>query len=261
MKLFMNPAYVAAFLLFIAITFFENISFAKGNTIIWQGTVPVKKTFYVAKGKTLEIRPGTRVVFSKGCGLKVSGTLKVFGLKGKEVVFTSSSKRAPGSWGEIWIEGGGESVMENCIVENATWGMHIHDTKLNIIGCTFRNNEGGLRFRHGPLDIKQSRFTGNTIGIRSYLGIGNISESDIYDNEIGIFIREKGGGLTLTHNNLYQNKTYNIRVGDFNTEDVRAVDNWWGNVNPSETIFDAKIEPDIGFVLFEPFSKEKISWQ
>ncbi len=40
-----------------------------------------------------------------------------------------------------------------------------------------------------------------------------------------------------------------------------AIDNWWGNDNPSTTIFDARNEPDIGLVLLEPFSNKRISWQ
>ena len=74
----------------------------------------------------------------------------------------------------------------------------------------------------------------------------------------GIFVREKGGGLLITGNNFSENSNYNIRVGDFNNEDVPAHDNWWGNNDPLQTIFDGRSEPDIGKVLFEPFRKEPI---
>ena len=232
----------------------------KSKTIVWSGTVQVKKTYTVPKGKTLEIRPGSKILFSKGSGLLVMGTLKAVGLKGQEIVFTSTKKSAPGNWDEIRFESANDSVMEHCIIENATWGIQSHVTRLNLIACTFRNGEGGIRFRSGPLTISKCRFTGNRIGIRSYKGIAKIAESDFTGNEIGIFVREKGSGLNITRSNLFRNSSYNIRIGDLNDEDVKATGNWWGGEDPSTTIFDAESEPGIGRVLFEPFSNERILW-
>ena len=232
----------------------------KSKTIVWKGTVQVKRTYTVPKGKMLEVRPGSRIMFSKGSGLLVKGTLRAIGRKGEEIVFTSARNGTPGSWDEIRIEKAGDSVMEHCIVENATWGIQSHFTRLELIACTFRNSEGGIRFRSGPLTVSKCRFTGNKIGIRSYQGIAQISESDFTDNEIGIFVREKGGGLSITRSN-FRNSAYNIKIGDFNDEDVKATNNWWGSETPSATIFDARNEPGIGRVLFEPFSNERILWQ
>jgi nitrous oxidase accessory protein NosD len=124
-----------------------------------------------------------------------------------------------------------------------------------------RTSEVGLRFRSGPLTISKCLFTGNKIGLRSYQGVAQITESDFTGNEIGIFVREKGSGLNITRSNFFNNSVYNIRIGDFNNEDVKASGNWWGSDNPAATIFDARNEPDIGFVLFEPFSAERISWK
>ena len=96
----------------------------------------------------------------------------------------------------------------------------------------------------------------NSIGIRAYLGNAVISENFITGNETGIFVREKGGGLTITRNNFSNNSNYNIRVGDFNNEDVLARDNWWGSMDPLATLFDGRREPGIGNVLYEPFQRE-----
>lgn len=230
----------------------------KPKTIVWQGTVPIAKTFTVPKGTTLEIRPGTKVVFAKGGSLVIQGALQAVGQTGKEIVFTSLGKNAPGQWHEIMFEEAGESRMEQCIIESAQWGVHNHETKLTVLNCTFRGNEGGLRFRGGPLSIRQSRFTGNGIGLRSYQGEGSIAECDITENEIGLFVREKGSGLHITRSNVFGNSTYNIRVGDFNDEDVQAPDNWWGGDDPAATIFDGRNEPGVGRVLFEPFSLQRL---
>jgi parallel beta-helix repeat protein len=115
-----------------------------------------------------------------------------------------------------------------------------------------------MRFRSGPVEIKRSIFEGNYIGMRAYRGNAVISDNIITKNEIGIFVREKGGGLTITHNNLFGNSGYNIRVGDFNDEDVSAPGNWWGYGAPADKLFDGRTEPGIGKVIYEPYLKAPV---
>jgi hypothetical protein len=42
----------------------------------------------------------------------------------------------------------------------------------------------------------------------------------------GIFVREKGNGLKVSRSNFYRNSSYNMRIGEFNDEDVQAPGNW-----------------------------------
>ncbi len=150
-------------------------------------------------------------------------------------------------------------MFSNCDFEHATWGIHCHFTNLLVDGCSFRKNYGGMRFRSGPAEIRDSVFEGNHIGMRSYRGNALITGNVFTKNEIGIFVREKGGGLTIKKNDLFKNGEYNIRVGDFDTEDIDARDNWWGvtgNASPADTIFDARREPGIGKVIYEPYARE-----
>lgn len=249
-----KPFYMALLLAVVLVPFLADNVFAKGDTIVWQGTVTVKKTYTVTKGKTLEIRPGTKVLFSKGATLSVKGALKASGRKGEEILFTSAKKSAKGAWHEIMLDSADDSIMEHCTIENAAWGIHSHDTRLKLSNCTIRNSEVGLRFRSGPLAISNCRFTGNRIGLRSYQGIAQITDSDFTNNEIGIFVREKGSGLTITRSNFYNNSSFS----DFNDEDVKATDNWWGTDDPLQTIFDARNEPGIGQVWYEPFRREQV---
>jgi nitrous oxidase accessory protein NosD len=145
------------------------------------------------------------------------------------------------------------SRIDHCVFEYATWGVHSHFTNLKVTDSVFRNNSGGMRFRSGPVLITRSVFRGNGIGIRSFRGNAVIRENLITDNETGIFVREKGGGLTVSANNLSGNKEYGMRIGDFNDEDVSAKENWWGTGDPSQYLFDGRTEPGIGIVRYEPY--------
>lgn len=251
-------------LLILALTLIGNADAAesapvKQNTIVWQGIVSVPATFTVAKGETLEIRPGSKILFSQGSGLVIKGTINAVGLKGKEIVFAAAKGRAPSHWNEITFEAADSSRLEFCVFESATWGVHSHDTNLSITNCTFRHNEGGLRFHGGPLTLQKSRFTGNGIGLRSHQGEGKVEECEFSDNVTGIFVREKGSGLKVNRSNFVRNSSYNMRLGDFNDEDVQAPGNWWGEDGPAGTIFDDRIESGIGRVNFEPYSRVSIS--
>jgi parallel beta-helix repeat protein len=224
----------------------------------WYGRISVPKTVTVPTGATLTIEPGAGIFFAKDAGLTVRGRLLALGRKDQRIRFTAAKGREPESWGEILLEYAEGSRMSNCDVEYATWGIHSHFTAMPVIGCSFRNNGGGLRFRSGPLQIKNSLFSDNTIGIRAYLGKAEISNCVITRNEKGIFVREQGGGLAIKENNIFDNRDYHIWVGDFNREDIQAAGNWWGMDDPAEKIFDARREPGIGTVLYEPPRKQPL---
>jgi hypothetical protein len=106
--------------------------------------------------------------------------------------------------------------------------------------------------------VNNSLFTANTIGLRSYMGRAVIENNIITKNEKGIFVREQGSGLAINKNNIYANEDYNIRLGEFNKEDVDAKENWWGIADPTATFFDAHQEPGIGFVKFEPVLQDPL---
>lgn len=222
----------------------------------WLGEMVLNRKVEVAKGATISILPSTKVAFSAGAGLTVYGKLLAKGEKSREIVFTSSGKKEPGAWDEVLLEHASDSVISHAVFEYGSWGLHSHFTNLSLSNSQFRYNQGGMRFRSGPVRVKGCLFTDNSIGIRSYRGNGIIEENAITGNETGIFVREKGGGLKITKNNLYANSSYNIRIGDFNDEDVNAKGNWWGEGNPRETFFDGRTEPGIGLILYEPFLRK-----
>ncbi len=221
----------------------------------WHGDIIINGNVVVSAGANLVISPNTKVLFSKSAGLKIKGKISAIGEKNAGISFTSVQGPGAGEWDEIMLDHAAGSVFSNCLLENATWALHSHFTDLKVKGCSFMNNTGGLRFTSGPIEVRRSIFRGNAIGIRAFRGTALITENVITGNKIGVFVREKGGGLTITKNNLFDNGEYNIRIGDFNDEDISARDNWWGDTNPADTVFDARKEPGIGKVLYEPYSK------
>ncbi len=225
----------------------------------WSGEIVLKQRVEVAKGATLSIMPDTKVAFSEAAGLSVFGKLLAKGQKSREIIFTSLSKKEAGAWDEVLLEHANDSVISHATFEYANWGLHSHFTNLSLSDSRFMNNAGGMRFRSGPITVRNCLFADNSIGIRSYRGNGIIEKSDITRNEVGIFVREKGGGLKITKNNLFSNSSYNIRIGDFNDENVNARGNWWGEGKPGSTIFDGRNEPGIGFVNYEPFLQKPVA--
>ena len=127
---------------------------------------------------------------------------------------------------------------------------------MEIKGCRFLHNDGGMRFRSGPYDINNSLFAHNRLGLRAYLATAVIRNNEIRDNEIGIFVREKGAGITIHENNIFRNERYNIRLGDFNHEDVDARRNWWGKGDLLSSLFDSRREKGIGTVSLDPVLDE-----
>jgi hypothetical protein len=224
--------------------------------VTWHGDIIVRKTIDSAKGAILTIAANTKVEFAGGAGLAIKGKIMAVGEQDSKITFTSLQKKGTSDWDEILLDSANGSLIAHCVFEHATWAVHSHFTNLGVRDSLFRKNYGGIRFTSGPIEIKRSTFEDNTIGIRSYKGKSLITENVITRNEIGIFVREKGGGLTIKENNIFGNSEYNVRSGDFNDEDVDARENWWGPGNPANSIFDGRIERGIGKVSYEPYLNE-----
>lgn len=230
--------------------------------ITWYDNILLRNSVSVLDGAALSISPGTRVIFSKGAGVRVfESRVIAAGDKDKRITFTSLEKGEENRWGEVLLEYAGGSIFAYCDFENASWAVHSHFTDLKISNSSFRNNNGGMRFRSGPIEITGSEFSENRIGMRAFRANALIKGNEFFNNETGIFVREKGGGLTIRGNNFHSNSSYHIRVGDFNVEDVDAKENWWGGDDPEEMIYDGRREPGVGKVFYEPVLKEKAKFE
>ncbi len=229
------------------------------KSIIWRGAIALKESLEVVDGAVLTISSGTKIVLSEGVGIKVSESRIVAkGRENRRITFTSDTEDLEHPWDEILLEHATGSIFTYSDIKYAIWGIHSHFTNLRVVNSSFVKNDGGMRFRSGPIEISGSLFSENRIGLRGFLANAILSGNEIVNNDTGIFIREKGDGITITGNNIYSNRNFNIRVGDFNIEDIDAHGNWWGMEDPSETIFDGRMEPGVGKVIFEPLLEEKL---
>ncbi len=226
------------------------------TSLTWRGDIAVTRTVTVSPGTTLTLMPRTRVLFAPETGLVVKGRIMAEGEEKGRILFTAARTKGAGGWDEILLEHADGSTFAHCVFEYATWGLHSHFTRLAVTDSLFRSNTGGIRFRSGPVEIRRSVFTDNGTGIRAYRGNAVIAQNTITRNGTGIFVREKGGGLTIRRNSIVANSNCNVRSGDFNDEDVDARENWWGSDDPRATILDGRSEPGVGIVRYEPYLRE-----
>ena len=212
------------------------------NTIyedtLWQDDVLIDGILTIAMGATLEIRPGTRVRFTRidnnGDGIGESeifaqGRFVALGSKAEPIVFTSAEKNpAPGDWGALnmMMSEDGENLLENCLVEYAYRGFHSHfsiarlrsstfrqnqraaqfqESTVSISDCDFIHNFNGLQFRDSKVQIENSRIVANHWGLRAVFVELEMSSSRVAGNRTnGISLRDSK--LQLQDNLITENR-------------------------------------------------------
>ncbi len=220
--------------------------------LTWTGLLQIQEVVTVNEGATLSVKAGTKVQFAKDAGLSVLGAIWGQGEADNRILFTSILQSGSNEWGEISLTHALGSYFNNCDFTHASWGVHCHYTNLFVNFCRFMDSGGGFRFRSGPVDIRNSLFTRNHIGLRAFMVTADIHQNTFKDNEIGIFVRKKGSGIKIYQNNFINNERYNIRVGDFDEEDVDARHNWWDGANPLDKFFDGRRDSGLGKVIYKP---------
>lgn len=231
---------------------------------VWQGVIKVNGVIEVAKDTTLTIQPGTRINFEwmdkdndgiGDSGLLIKGSLIAIAKVNRPIVFTSAGKSKPKAWNEIKFDSAQPSHFKYCYFKYAHWGAHVHFTPVIFEYCRFEKSSGGIRFRSGPIKIRHCLIQNNDIGIRYLYSDPTIEHSTIRHNNTGIFIREGAKHPVITKNNIYDNKGYNLKLGEAQTTDITCPENFWGSTNQKfikEKIFDYNNSDYLGKVNYQP---------
>ncbi len=235
----------------------------------WSGAVRVRGSVIVRKGARLTILPGTVVAYDKididgdGIGdseLYVEGEIVAEGTAGRPIVFTSAEKApAPRDWKYLFINLSPRAVLAHCVSEYAFSGVQIHFSRASVSRCVFRNCVDGLRFSTAEGMFDGNRMTGNVYGVRYEERNSKVvlSRNDITGNKVGIFcVMESPGKIVIRENRIHGNADYDFKLGNRQRADIPAAGNWWGTADAAairSRIFDRRMEPELGEVLFEPF--------
>lgn len=204
---------------------------------VWSGEILIDGILTVAPGVTLEIRPGTRVLFTRkdsngdGVGeheLFSQGTIRALGTAEAPILFTSAQATpARGDWGALnMMVSEQENRLEHCRIEYGYRGFHAHFSRATLREVEFRDNLRGAQFQESQVVIEGGRFVDNTNGMQfrdsqvelsACLVAGNqwgircvysdlvMRDCDIRDNLInGLNLR--GGSLLAERNRLVGNR-------------------------------------------------------
>ena len=234
-------------------------------TLVWRGTVRVKGVERVPDGTTLEIRPGTRVLFAFGdpdgdgqgdAGILVEGGILAEGTPEEPIVFEAEEGGdSPARWGEIRIESTRLARFAHCRFRGARTAIHAHFAALQVESCRVEGNLVGVRFRGDPVRIRGSLLSGNGTAIRYWESSPRIMSNVIRGNGTGIFCRQGSPATVVRGNSLLDNRDYHIKLGELQSRDVDARYNYWGDGGRSEIeekVFDRNDESYLGRVIYEP---------
>lgn len=203
---------------------------------VWDGEILIDGILTVAAGVTLEIRPGSRVSFtrfdSNGDGIGEheifsQGTIRVLGTEANPVLFTSAEDNPrPGDWGAInMMVSEEENFLEYCHVEYGYRGFHAHYAKARLLNSTFSRNMRGAQFQESQVFVDDCRFQDNLNGVQFRDSIVTMRNSVISGSHWGL--RCVYSELELTdcqiENNLVNGA--NIRDGKLKISDSRITGN------------------------------------
>ncbi len=238
----------------------------------------------VNNGQTLNITPGSSVIFQPSTSFTVNGTLNAMGTTSQPITFTSSS----GTWGGIQFNSGSSgSLVSYSIISDASNGIYENGVTVSMWDCAIKNCTNGIYLYDSSPNISYSNIYNN-----SYAGIYSISSSPylynnyIQNNDYGVYCTTSsnpsfgwGGGQGMNNitNNSYGvfcwnnslpmlgqssplNGGYNNLVNtswnvyNMSSGSIYAQNNWWGTTNTQ----NFKIA-GTGGVAYNPYLSSAVS--
>lgn len=254
---------------------------------VWKGDILIDDIVVVKRGVTLTIKPGTVISFNNldrdkngigDGGIIVEGRIVSRGTKDNKIIFTSASEKPEAKdWSYIMVLAAGTgNIFEYCEFYYAFTGLQIQYSGAKITDCFFNNNYEGLRFKSADLVVEHNSFLNNNVGI-GFAGLDGkviITNNIVTNNNVGVLFMhprtnpadsKKSQKIVemplLKNNNINNNHEYNFKMGESQSLDIDATNNWWGSIKQEyieELIFDVKKDNTLGRVVYLPYLKEPV---
>lgn len=229
----------------------------------------------VPRGVTLRVEPGTRVLFmpvdgdNDGIGdsrLRVEGKILAIGEEGRPIIFSSAGKgggREPGDWDSLLLNFSKGSLFEYVIIEYSNYSIHAHFSEGGIRRSIIRRNNEGCRMGGSSFVIEECMIRENSSKGLNFRNCSNIvRNNEITQNGNGVFLFEKDKGSVISGNDIYGNRRYNLRLGDFFEGKIAIAGNWWGSADEEvarRSIYDSRVDAEIGTVIMKPSASPRRS--
>ncbi|MFZ5516708.1 MAG: right-handed parallel beta-helix repeat-containing protein [Candidatus Zhuqueibacterota bacterium] len=227
---------------------------SSGDRIEIHGTHSISDNATVSSGVTLYICSGAILNFSSGKKLTINGTLTANG-----VTFQGSS------WlGLEFSNASSSSQVINCTITDASVGINMYNSDVQVSGNTIEDNTTGILFNNGS--DGSGIVNGNVVQNNSCYGIRCLSNSDplIFSSNVitsngdygGIYGGVCGDGSSIFdlgrysdqgHNSIYWNAVYEVATGYSGT--IYARYNWWGDSDPSPFFYEPNGDVDWDYYL------------
>ncbi len=232
--------------------------------------------------------------------LIIRGKLVAEGTPERQIVFTSAEMTPrPADWGAINFLGSVGNRMKYVKIYCAYNGINAHGSSVDVSYSEFARNGVGISFKKeeetpdapwfgkpSKFRITHNVFSGNKGGIgfrnseaeilhneirdNKFFGIWPKEDSpaliqfnEITDNQKGVYLYQ-ARGIRLEHNNIYNNRSYDISVAEAQDFPLQAANNWFGATSREkiqEMIFDRNDDPELAEIIFEPFLTQPVDWQ
>jgi len=242
---------------------------ALATDTVWSGVVRIAGVVTVKKGARLTILPGTRVLFERfdrdgdGIGdgeIYVEGELVAEGTAEAPILLTSAaSQPKPADWKYLYCDFAKKVRVAHLVSEYAYSGIQVHFCKALIRDSEFRHNVDGVRFSTVNLELTGNDIHHNRHGLRyeERRSRGVVKGNRIHDNDIGLFVVTRSrGDVLVTGNDITNSRSYQVKFGLQQRQDVAFPRNWWGTTDQgrlAEAVFDRRRDPSLGrAVLAEP---------
>jgi hypothetical protein len=187
----------------------------------------------------------------------VKGSIEARGTEEAPIEFAPElpGTSGAGGWDAVLLEDAESAVFVWCRFVGAQQAVHAHRTPLSVEGCSFERNGIALRFTGGPVVIRHNRFAGNGTAVRYFESSPMVEANDFEGNGTAVFVREGSPRSVVTGNNFFSSTDYHLKLGESQSADVDARDNWWGTDRREEierVIFDREDVDYLGRVRYDP---------